>query len=143
MTLYVFGDIMAKCAEWRRNGGEIVKNTDDQLKSFGKLYESIKNLRDNDEFMINQKQMEKLFEVTEFFNKIAGESGGKVEPLKLVPNEEHGGVTATFIVFDMYGERLEEFKKIVQHLSALTIDSTTDNEVCISITVPNVFEPRI
>lgn len=110
------------------------------LKSFGQLYDKVISLRNDDDFLINEPQMVKFFEVYEFFTKAASESDtAKVEPIKLVPREEHGGVTATFVVFDMYGNILENFKKIVQHLSAMTIDVVCDDEVCISVTVPNVF----
>lgn len=109
------------------------------LKDFGKLYEQVIALRDDDDFLINEPQMKKFYEVCEFFNKAAGE----VEPIELVPREEHGGVTATFVVFDMYGKILEEFKKVVQHLSAMTIDAVNDGKVCISVTVPRVFVPKL
>lgn len=113
------------------------------LKSFGKLYEKVIALRNDDDFLINEPQMVKFFEVYEFFTKAANETDtAKVEPIKLVPREEHGGITATFVVFDMYGEILEDFKKIVQHLSAMTIDVVNDEEVCISVTVPSVFIPK-
>lgn len=110
------------------------------VKKFGQIYNKIvKNLKDDD-FQINEVQMRKFFEVYEFFKNAALEAGSaEVEPIKLVPREEHGGVTATFIVFDMYGKYLEEFKKIVQHLSALCIDVVGEDRVCISVTVPNVF----
>lgn len=113
------------------------------LKSFGKLYERVIALRNDDDFQINEPQMVKFFEVYEFFTKAAKETDtAKVEPIKLVPREEHGGITATFVVFDMYGEILEDFKKIVQHLSALTIDAVGEDEICISVTVPSVFIPK-
>lgn len=118
-------------------------SNNEYLKSFGKLYEKVIALRNDDDFLINEPQMVKFFEVYEFFTKAAGETEtAKVEPIKLAPREEHGGITATFVVFDMYGEILEGFKKIVQHLSAMTIDVVRGEEICISVTVPNVFIPK-
>lgn len=118
-------------------------SNNEYLKSFGKLYEKVIALRNDDDFLINEPQMVKFFEVYEFFTKAAGETeAAKVEPIKLAPREEHGGITATFVVFDMYGEILEGFKKIVQHLSAMTIDVVRGEEICISVTVPNVFIPK-
>lgn len=115
-------------------------DNNEYLKSFGKLYEKVIALRNDDDFLINEPQMVKFFEVYEFFTKAAGETEtAKVEPIKLVPREEHGGITATFVVFDMYGEILEDFKKIVQYVSALTVDAVNDGAVCVSVTVPNVF----
>lgn len=118
-------------------------DNNEYLKSFGKLYEKVISLRNDDNFLINEKQIEKFFEVYEFFSKATDDSEtARVEPIKLIPREEHGGITATFVVFDMYGNDIEEFKKIVQYLSAITIDATEDGEICISVTVPNVFVPK-
>ena len=115
----------------------------DYLESFGKLYEKVITLRNDADFQINEPQMVKFFEVYEFFSNAVKESGcAEIEPLSLVPREEHGGVTASFLVFDMYAENLEGFKRIVQHISALTIDVVDDDKVCISVTVPNVFVPK-
>ena len=115
-------------------------NMDKYLEKFGKLCNQIINLHDNDDFLINEPQMDKFFEVVEFFTESAKECNGKLEPIKLLPKEEHGGITATFVVLDLSGDSLEKFKAVIQHASAVTFDSTTDNEVCISLTVPNVFK---
>ena len=57
--------------------------------------------------------MDKLIEVLDFFLNAARKSNGKVEPVSLKPKEEHGGVTATFIVFDIYGnEDIKRFSEI-------------------------------
>ena len=114
------------------------------VKEFGKVYEKVINLLNDDDFFVNEKQMQKFREVYEFFTKAASEyDSDEVEPPELIPREEHGGITASFIVFDIYGESLEEFKKIVQYLSAFGIDATKDGRVRVSVTVPNVFCPKL
>ena len=75
----------------------------------------------------------------DFFLNMSKESNGKVDPIKLTPKEENGGVTATFVVFDVYGDNIKKFCDAVQHCSSMTIDATANSEVCISVTVPNVF----
>lgn len=116
---------------------------EEYVRRFGELYNTVMSLRRDEDYRINEEQMRKFFEVCEFFGKSAeSDDEAYINPIKLTPREEHGGLTATFLVFDMWGECLEEFKKIVQHLSALTIDATTDYKVCISVTVPNVFVPK-
>lgn len=106
----------------------------------GKLYEKVLSLRDDDNYVINQPQMDKLIEVLNFFLDAAQKSNGKVEPVGLVPKAEHGGVTATFIVFDIYGEDIQRYCDVMRYTSAITIDGTDDG-ICISVTVPNVFVP--
>ena len=115
--------------------------TDEEyVRRFGILYEQIMNFRKNEDYVVNQPQMDKLVEVLEFFIDSAKELGGKVEPVRLVPKEEHGGVTATFLVFDIYGEKVQRFCKVMSYCFGITIDSTFDG-VCISCTIPEVFVP--
>lgn len=110
------------------------------VKRITQLYSTILSLRKDDNYAINQPQMDKLIEVLDFFMNIARKSNGKVEPVSLLPREEHGGVTATFIVFDIYGEDIQNYCKVMSYTSAITIDGTEDG-ICISVTVPEVFVP--
>lgn len=115
--------------------------TDEEyVRNLGKLYNKVLSLRSNDDYIINQPQMDKLVEVLNFFIDAAKECGGKIEPMNLEPRAEHGGVTATFLVFDIHGEKIQEFCKAISYTSAMTIDATNDG-ICISVTVPNVFKP--
>ena len=106
----------------------------------GRLYEQIIKLKKDDNYVVNQPQMVKFVEVTEFFMDIAKKSNGKVDPIVLSPREEHGGLTATFLVFYIHGDDIAKFSKVISYTSAITIDSTEDG-ACISVTVPNVFVP--
>ena len=115
--------------------------SEEYVRRLGVLYERIMSLRNDDDYVINQPQMDKLIEVLDFFLDSAKKNNGEVEPVALVPREEHGGVTATFIVFDVYGEDIKKFCKVIGYVSALGIDSMLDGRVCISVTVPNVFVP--
>ena len=112
---------------------------EEYVSRLGKLYDKILSLRRDDEYIINQPQFEKLIEVLNFFMDSAKDGSGKVEPVKLIPREEHGGVTATFLAFDIYGEAVQKFCEVMRFTSAITIDATTQGEVCISVTVPEVF----
>lgn len=70
----------------------------------------------------------------------ARKSNGNVEPIGLSPKEEHDGVTATFVVFDIYGDDVQQYCKVMSYASAITIDGTEDG-ICISVTIPEVFVP--
>lgn len=109
-------------------------------KRLGSLYDKILQLREDDNYVINQPQMDKLIEVLDFFLDTAKKCSGEVEPVKLTPRTEHGGVTATFIVFDIVGDDIQRYCNVMRHTSAITIDGTEDG-ICISVTVPNVFVP--
>ena len=118
----------------------ILLNNKEYVKRLGQLYEKVLSLRDDDNYVINQPQMDKLIEVLNFFLDAAQKCNGKVEPVKLTPRAEHGGVTATFIVFDIYGDDIKQYCKVMSYTSAITIDGTEDG-ICISVTVPEVFVP--
>ena len=111
---------------------------EEYVKRLGQLYEKVLSLREDDNYVINQPQMDKLVEVLNFFLDTAKKCNGKVEPVKLMPKAEHGGVTATFVVFDIYGDDIQKYCDVMRHTSAITIDGTEDG-ICISVTVPEVF----
>lgn len=111
------------------------------VKRIGQLYEEVLSFHSDDDYVVNQPQMDKLVEVLDFFMKAAQKNNGKVEPVILSPKEEHGGITATFIVFNIYGEDIPKYCKVMSYTSAIGIDGTKDG-ICISVTVPNVFVPK-
>jgi len=115
--------------------------TEKFVRKIGHIYEKVMNLRDNDDFVVNQEQMDKFVEVLNFFYDTANNLNGELEPIRLEPKEENGGVTATFLLFDIYGENIQRFSKIIGYTSGITIESTVDG-VCISVTVPGVFIPK-
>lgn len=112
------------------------------VSRLGKLYGKVLSLRKDSDYVINQGQMDKLLAVLNFFVGLSGDLDGKVEPLELIPREENGGVTATFPVFDVYGDQVTWFCNVMSGCSAITIDPT-DEGVCISCTIPDVFVRRI
>lgn len=105
------------------------------------MYELVLSMRKDEDYAVNQPQMEKLVALVDFFTEVAAQSTGFVEPEISSPKELHGGVTATFIVFDVTGENVARFCDVLRHCSAVSIDATDDG-VCISCTVPNVFIKR-
>ena len=111
---------------------------EEYLAKLGKLYQKIMSIRKDSDFVVNQPQMDRLVNVLMFFLDRVKELDGNVEPIHLVPREEHGGVTAAFLVFDVYGDDVKRFCDVMQYASAITIDSTDDG-ICISVTIPNVF----
>ena len=59
------------------------------VERLGQLYDKILSLREDDDYAINQPQMDKLIEVLNFFLDAAQKSAGTVEPVKLTPKAEH------------------------------------------------------
>ena len=115
---------------------------EEYVKRLGEMYNKIVALRTNDDYVVNHEQMEKLADVMGFFTDMSQKQNGEIEPIALSPKEEHGGVTAKFLVFDVYGEDLKRFCEVLQKTSAMSIDSEESGRVCISVTVPNVFVPK-
>ena len=67
----------------------ILLTNEEYVKRLGQLYEKVLSLRDDDNYVINQPQMDKLIEVLNFFLDAAQKCNGKVEPVKLTPRAEH------------------------------------------------------
>lgn len=108
------------------------------VEKLAAMYSQIMDLRKDDDYVVNQPQMDHLMKIVEFFIDAANEQGGKVQPLKLIPREERGGVTASFVVFDIFGEQVLRFCDVMRNASAISIDGGEDC-IYISCTVPNVF----
>ncbi|MBE6872085.1 MAG: hypothetical protein E7491_09085 [Ruminococcaceae bacterium] len=119
-------------------GGKNMTN-EEYVRQLGMLYEKTLSVRKDDSYQINPPQMDKLINILDSF---LSHGDGKIEPVKLIPREEHGGVTATFTVFDVYGENVKKFCDAISEASAITIDATSDGEVCISVTIPEVFTSK-
>lgn len=112
---------------------------EEYVRRMAVLYDKVLSLRKDSDYIVNQPQMDKLIAVLEFFLDSARRLDGKVEPVTLKPREEHGGVTATFLVFDLFNEQVQRFCEVMKACSAITIDTLTSGGVCISCTVPEVF----
>lgn len=111
------------------------------VKRLAQIYEQVMSYRKDENYAVNQPQMDKLMEVLDFFNDIADKCDGEIVPIELVPREEHGWIMVKFVVFDIYGEEIQRFCDVMRCASAIGVDCETNGKVCISVTVPNVFVP--
>ena len=76
----------------------------DYVKCFGKLYLDSIALRSDDDYEVNEPQMDRFLDILSLFNEIKTVCGGTIHDLRFSPREEHGGITATFPLFDIYGK---------------------------------------
>ena len=95
----------------------------------------------NEDYGVNRAQLKKLFDAVKFFEKVTADADGRIEELRLVPKEESGGCTVSFVLMSLYEKDVEKFSNVVKEAIAFSIDSTTDGRVEIGITIPNVFTP--
>lgn len=113
---------------------------EEYVRRLGILYDKVMSLRDDRDYVVNQPQMDKFVEVVEFFMDETRKQGGELEPIELSPHEEHGGLTATFILFSIRGATVQRFCSVMSACTAISIDPLVDGEhICISCTIPNVF----
>lgn len=112
------------------------------LKDAWELYQEAMRERNNDDYVVDACQMEKLMRAYEFFCRVAVNCGGTIEPLHLEPKEENGGVSVHLALLYLDGENLGRFQKIVGDMGAISIDATLDGNVCISFTIPGVFRHK-
>lgn len=110
------------------------------VKQFGEEYLSVLKEAEKFHFRVNEQQFAKLYYLIDFFKNYINDNGGVIDRIDLNPKEVHGGLTATFVVLDITGEQISSFTKALADCSAISFDATADNQVCISLTVPNVFE---
>ena len=114
----------------------------DYEKYVWELYEREMESRNNSNYEADLVQFQKLIDAYGFFMELAALNNGRVEPLKLVPKEVSGGITAYFTVFYLTSENIQRFCDVVRDFAALSIDSMNDGSVCISFTIPKVFRRK-
>lgn len=108
-------------------------------KRFVEAYKKEAGELNLDDFIIDPVQLKKLNELVEFFEKTAKDLGGEIVSVDINPVLPSNGVTANFIVFDLLGDEIKKFCDVIQHCSAISMDVTSDDEICISCTIPNIF----
>ena len=110
------------------------------LERLSALNDLVMNNRHDEDYILNIPQFRKLVTAYEFLDEMTerGENGS-IEPVRLKPKQEHGGVTANFIVFDLFSDSISRWGEILSCVSAVSIDATLDGKVCISLTIPNVY----
>lgn len=116
---------------------------DDMIVYFGRLYEQMLSRRHNEDYEVNPEQMDRFLDLLHFFkSRIDPEYDDGIEPFHLEAKAEHGGFSANFCVFDLHGEEIQEFAWLISCCSAISIDAKNDSQICISVTVPNIFVPK-
>lgn len=115
------------------------KDNEQIVKEFGKQYVKVLQEAERLNYCVNYTQFEKLDKIIKFFNGYIKDCGGAIQSVLLTPQEIHGGLTANFGVFDISGDQVAKFCDVLKDASAVSIDATLDGEVCISLTVPDVF----
>lgn len=116
---------------------------EDFTKDFLEAYEELIKKRDSADYEPNPTQWGYLMDIIEFFFKTAEVCGNaEIEPVQLIPKEIVGCVTAKFVLFHIYDDAVKRFCSVLQHASAVSIDSTTDGYAVISVTVPDVFRKK-
>ena len=105
----------------------------------GRIYNELMSIRKDSDYVINPGQMEKFLDLVRFFNRrLIRKTTASVEVEELKPKMTSGGVTAKFVLFDVHGEMVSEFCRVLSACSVIQI--MLGNEcVMISCTVPDVF----
>ncbi len=111
------------------------------IRLFAQMYEAEMNRRRNEDYEINPEQMDKFLELLYFFRKkVDPEFDEGIEPFNIEAKEEHGGFSARFCVFDLHGEEIGEFARLIGCCTAVSIDVVNNSQICISVTVPEIFK---
>ena len=85
--------------------------------------------------MKNKNQMTKYNYAKGFFIKYFREEGGRLITTD-GEIDENSGLTFTKPIISLTGVELWRFANSMKFASALTIDTTIDGQVCVSITIP-------
>lgn len=115
-----------------------MKNTIEQIIG----NEILRLERENNKYVENPNQMSKYNYAKRFFCKYIRENKGRLVT-ELNSNEMNAGLTVTMTMIDFIDVDLRRFTNILKFSTAVTFDTTKDGQVCISLTIPNVYTRRI
>ena len=97
----------------------------------------MRSLKDED-YLVDTVQQAKFLRIVGEFIRLAKEFDGQIDQIEVIPRMENSGVTATFPIVALSGKSVSDFCSALHEASAISMDATDDG-VCISVTVPNVF----
>lgn len=116
---------------------------DDIVRYLGQLYWQMLSRRRNEDYEINPVQMDRFLALLQFLkDRVDPEFDEGIESFHLEAKEIHGGFSVQFCVFDLHGDEIPVFAQLLSCCSALSIDATSDSQICISVTIPDVFTLR-
>ena len=113
----------------------------DNFESVIKMYKRyLKYLESesNEDYEVNEEQYHKLLRTVGFFSSQVRNSDN-IEIEASEPKQLHCGVTVYATVFDFSRGDLGRLADVIKDVSALSIDATIDGDVCISMTIPDVW----
>lgn len=95
-------------------------------------------------FVLNEKQFENAKRFTSFLKYLVDENGGKLEPAEFDPYLHFVGIGAYIDCnFSLNGEdAVIVLKDALEGVSAFGVDPTTDGNLYIDATIPNIFEEK-
>ena len=112
------------------------------LRMVCQLYEYALRKEDDNDYILNTPQYLKLVEAQAAFTRLAEKNDGTVEMVRLSPRERCAGLEAQVLVLDLKPEDLPGFFRVLQYGTGLYVEAKTTGEVCMSMTIPNVFIKR-
>lgn len=110
------------------------------IEEIGK--ETLNMEKENKELIENPNQMSKYHYAKGFFIKYLRENNGKLQTYEN-NGDINNGLTFTKNVISLTGIDLWRFANSLRFASALTIDATIDGQVCVSLTIPDVYTKEI
>ena len=117
-------------------------NDTEFLRMAGQLYEYALSRENDDDYILNMPQYLKLVEAQAFFTRLAEANDGTLETVRLSQRERCAVLEAQFLVLDLKPGDLPGFFRVLQYSTGLCLDAKTTGEVCMSMTIPDVFIKR-
>ena len=115
-------------------------NDEEFARKLGIFMNEMLDSRKNEDFVVNQPQLDKYLEAVSYFQHIAeNDPDTTIEPIKIIPKEQCGYLTVYCNIFYINGADIRAFSEVISYCSAFTVDPLIDDRVCISLTVPDVY----
>lgn len=116
-------------------------NDREYLRRAWRVFQEEVSRRNNNDYIINEEQMEKLFSTIQFANFMVNRWGnGAVRTSSLEPRFKNGDVIVKCITFPVDENEMPAFRTILSYCSGFNVEPVLDDKVELTFTIPDVFK---
>ena len=90
-------------------------------------------------YFLNEEQFNKFQKVQEICLNLAKANNGKVVYCDATPNNIHGGISVKLPLLDLYKNKLQEFRDILDLVDVFAVDPRVDDSIQLDFSISNVW----
>lgn len=115
---------------------------DEFISKLAKKYKEVMDKRRDKDYELNESNWLKFLSVVEYFKDMAKKQCCKMDAVTVIPNEQHGSVSVTLDLFDVYKDEVKAFADIISLVDVFEIYPLINDEISLCVQVNNIYENK-